>query len=815
MLGSGGFRAQACLRAALSLAAILALGQLVTPVGAQAGGDITWSASAGFDGYAKEGRWIPVRVALANGGLDTEILVEIFPKPAPSTRASEYSQSVSLAAGARKNVTLYAYPSISPRSLLVRLVVQGELVSQIDLPLTTLSGSDMLVGVLAADPTLFNTIRNPSGGFGANRVEIASLAMETLPDQRPALDSLDALIICDEDTGTMTSSQRHALDAWVASGGRLLVCGGPNWRKTTDGLTGLLPIDVKGTQRVASLESLGSYLALGGGPQGEAILAVGKPGADAETLIDQGGFPLLLARRFGLGQIVFLAVDPTLAPLSQWPGSQVLYRALLLEGPYAQAGQWRPQDDATARAASLFPNLSLPPIGAVCGFLILYTVALGPLHYLLLRRAKRRELAWITIPALVVAFSAVAFSVGSFSRGGRPVVNRMAVVLVPAGAERAQVTGVLGIFSPNRSKLEIEFAPGLLARPLAAGYSLADGDWRFHQRGEGTGETEMQFDAASVRGLVFEGDIAAPRFSDNLSAEVAGSTLIMQGEVVSLDLPLEDAALLTPYGAFPLGDLSLGDPRKVQESFSLLVVPPDADYAMMSVLGVVPDPYSYGVLGSNEIKLMQRGALIEAIGLGYGTTLTGTYLVGWSDRSPLEPSLNKASGSDELTLYFVELGMEVGPGAPGTLQANWPGAIAGPTPTPTVLLLGPGDFAWEVLEADPGNPAPSPYTVQVIRGTTTLRFVPAIPVNFRSVQSLTLDVRGSSEGVAPEDFVRLWNYTSQAWDVIPGLGWGGHPIDRPGDYVGPDGEIRLRFENKEGGAAIVVSMALLTLVLDP
>jgi len=812
MLGSGGFRAQARLRAALSLAAILALGRAVTPAGAQAGGDISWSASAGFDGYIKLERWVPVRVELANDGPDAEVLVEVFPKPAPPARASEYSQSVALASGARKNVTLHAYPTGGTGSLLVRLSVQGRLVSQTDLPVINLWGTDTLVGVMAADPTSFNVIRNPMRGVGANRVETALLSAETLPDRGPALSALDALIICDHDTGAMTPAQLQALEAWVASGGRLLVCGGPNWRKTTAGLTGLLPIDITGTQRVASLESVGSYLNLGAGPQGEAILAVGKPGADAETLIEQANFPLVLARRFGLGQVVFLAADPTLAPLSAWPALQVMYRALFLEGPYAQAGIWGPQDDAAARAASLFPNLSLPPIGAVCGFLVLYTFALGPLHYLLLRRAKRRELAWITIPALVVTFSAAAFGVGSLSRGSRPVVNRMAVVHVPAGAERAPVRGVLGIFSPNRSKLGIEFASGILARPLAERYSLADGDWRFHQGAEGSGETEMQFDAASVRGLVFDGDIAAPGFSHSLSAEVAGSTLLVQGQVVSLDLPLEDAALLTPYGAVSLGDLSLGEPRKVRESFSLMVVPPEADYAMMSVLGAVPAPYSYGALGSNEIKLMQRGALLEAIGLGYGATVPGIYLVGWSDRSPLEPFLNRASDSDDLTLYLVELAMAQGPGAPPlTIR---PEVISAPTVTPAVVVLGPGQFAWQVVEADTAGPTPSPYGGQVMQGAYVLRFIPAMGVSYSSVGSLTLHVRGGSNGPGPENFIELWDWNAAAWEAIPGLQWGDNQIPDPWDYVGPEAEIRLRV-HAEGGVVVSLELSAFTLVLEP
>ncbi len=63
---------------------------------------------------------------------------------------------------------------------------------------------------------------------------------------------------------------------------------------------------------------------------------------------------MALTRRYGRGQITFLAADPALAPLHDWPDIQVLYRALLIEGPYAPAIPFALQDDSAAGAASLF-----------------------------------------------------------------------------------------------------------------------------------------------------------------------------------------------------------------------------------------------------------------------------------------------------------------------------------------------------------------------------------------------------------------------------------------------------------------------------
>jgi hypothetical protein len=518
-----------------------------------------------------------------------------------------------------------------------------------------------------------------------------------------------------------------------------------------------------------------------------------------------------------MGQIVFLAADPTLAPLDDWPATPVLYRALLLDGPYVPAGPLELQESSAAEAASLFPNLTLPPIGAVCGFLVLYTFALGPLHYFLLRRAKRRELAWITIPALVVVFSGVAIGVGSLSRGSRPVLNRLAVVHVPAGAERAQVTGVLGIFSPKRRALEIKFPPGLLARPLPGGYSLADGDWQFHQTEAGPGDSRMQFDAASVRGLVFEGEVAAPKFSHSLTTEVVGSAFQVQGQVASLELRLENAALLTHYGAIALGDLDPDEPRQVRESLPLSMVAGDAYWETLSALGAMPSAYPYGSSSVNEIELIRRGSLLAAIQPAVDDfARSGMYLVGWSDSAPLQVELASASDAEDLTLYLFELEWALEPATqPAIPPIALPGTIVAPTRPPGVMLLDPDYFTWQVLQADPPGSSPSPYGAQVMQGSYTLSFTPAIGISYRSVQGLVLHLEGYSTGPEPEELISLWDFNAAAWETIPGLTWGDTPIPDPGDYVGSGGEIRLRVESAQEGVTVVLQRSDFTMVLEP
>ena len=56
-------------------------------------------------------------------------------------------------------------------------------------------------------------------------------------------------------------------------------------------------------------------------------------------------------------------------------------------------------------ALSKAPQLRMPPVSRIAWFLALYVFFLVPLNYAVLRLIDRRELAWVTIPVIVVAFS--------------------------------------------------------------------------------------------------------------------------------------------------------------------------------------------------------------------------------------------------------------------------------------------------------------------------------------------------------------------------------------------------------------------------
>lgn len=120
---------------------------------------------------------------------------------------------------------------------------------------------------------------------------------------------------------------------------------------------------------------------------------------------------------------------------------------------------------AATEAVSSLPTLTLPSILQLIGFLLVYTVVVGPLNYWVLKRRNQLEKAWLTIPALVLIFSAVTYFTGFQLRGNDTIINQISVVYSQTDAEQADVYSLLGLYSPQRKTYDLVLPQNALARP--------------------------------------------------------------------------------------------------------------------------------------------------------------------------------------------------------------------------------------------------------------------------------------------------------------------------------------------------------------
>ena len=128
-------------------------------------------------------------------------------------------------------------------------------------------------------------------------------------------------------------------------------------------------------------------------------------------------------------------------------------QAILAPGYVARLSQ----TSLLERGVLRLPSLNLPSTGVVLAFLLLYVLVIGPINYLALRRLRRLEWAWLSIPLVVLLFSCGLYAVGAGLRGGQSQLSQAAIVQGAEGQPRAFATGFIGLFSPRRASYTVGF----------------------------------------------------------------------------------------------------------------------------------------------------------------------------------------------------------------------------------------------------------------------------------------------------------------------------------------------------------------------
>ncbi len=291
-----------------------------------------------------------------------------------------------------------------------------------------------------------------------------------IPDHTSALVPINLMLFSSVDTGDLSASQEQAISDWVSQGGHLVITGGTNWQATAAGLGDLLPLTPDASQTVDSLAPIGDWTGSSAGNLSQrAVASVGRLQADAQVMVrSSDGIPLLVRRMFGGGTIDYLAVDPSDQPLRGWSGMSDFWLALVTTADSQPSWSYGISDwDSASNSVNVLPGINLlPDILPLTGFLALYILLIGPLNYLILNRINRRELAWITIPVLIIAFSALAWAVGFNLRGNEVTISRLTLVQSWPDSDHARVQQLLGLLSPRRAQYTLSLSDGTFLHPI-------------------------------------------------------------------------------------------------------------------------------------------------------------------------------------------------------------------------------------------------------------------------------------------------------------------------------------------------------------
>lgn len=762
----------------------------VSPAGAQAGAEVTLKAQAGFDGYCKEGNWIPLRVTMQNSGPDLDVRVQASFRNTSPGNMSVNAADLALPAASRKEITLYAYPQGFLSTFNISLLADGRELIKTDLKVNCLARENLLFGLITDNPSAFlplNEIQTATGIVRVARLEIADL-----PDRTQGLGALDAILVSGVDTGTLTAGQRQALKLWLAEGGKLLVLGGPKWQATVSGLNELMPVNLNATRTVSGFSQLEEYVGSSAVLEGEAVLGVGELRARSEVVIEQGGFPLIAQSEVGFGRVIYFAADPGLQPLSDWTGMQDVYAKLVGTRPLRPVWLTSQWDDYNAnRALSTLNELGIPSIFFICGWLALYVALIGPVNYLVLNRLKRRELAWLTIPGLVVVFAGLAYFSGFAYRGTRPILNRLAVVQAWDQLDQARANAVVGLYSPTRTNYTVDSGSQFMLYPFGGtNVSLqSENSWFALQQGLAMFVPDVLVEIGGLEAVSAQGYLSPLEVTHDLVIAVDDRSPMLTGNITNASpYILKDAILVTPGGWKRLGDLVPGAAHNAD--LSLIPGPNGPEFYNLTASMLLGVDY-FGDQASEED--LRRVALMSAVmtsNYGLKEPNWGIYLIGWLDEPLTSIGLrDREFESIDTVLYIDQL-------SPGSEM------------TAAELKLPPSLFIWET-----SSPGSTPYYSNGIPvGGYILRFRPAVPIQFRAVKSLSVNM--SSNANPADVFVSLWNFEQEAWTSVDDLVWGENQIPDAGRFVARDGEIRLRVDGNQN-SYIEMQASNVTLVVEP
>jgi len=749
---------------------------------------LTLQAEAGFDGYYRSNTWMPVHVVVANEGADIDGAVVI--RLDDGDKTVTYRQPAVLPTHSRKRFTLQIPAAYSTRQVEVRLVEGERTLAKQTVRTQPIGDDDLFYGILSDDRSaLLSLAALPVSGN--RRVQVAHLDLYDLPDVGRALTGLDMIVVHSLDTSALDAGQRTALYGWVAMGGHLVICGGPNAQATAAGLGDLLPVSLEGSETTTDVAALGDYAGAPWLAQVPAVVARVTAAPGAQILAGEPAFPLIVRRTVGSGTIDYIALDPDVEPMRTWIGSEDLWLKLTARSarPLRQGAEMGWQNLISALAN--LSGVALPSVLLVGGFLLLYVGIVGPLNFLVLKWIDRRALAWITVPALILLFSVVAYMIGYFTRGKRVIVSEVSIVRAQPESEVAVVDSYVGLYSPARRTYDVHIPDGSLVRAptfvpyMPAGLSSQDLDV---EQGTETVLRDFSMDVGEMRVFGVQSVQPWAHLESALILTVDQTKYHLRGTITNRSQsPIEDCSLIFESQTVRIPDLAAGQSVSIDKEIQT------GTYLMPYQL--VEDLVGDVTLNTKDRREQERRREVL-----YGTILYGG---GGPSQMPQQPGTITLLGWLSESLQPVDIGDTPTATHATTLLVAY---LAYSSGAGDGLVLPQRSIEWQYTGT---GHAFSPY--ELYQDTLIEEFVFTLPTaaQGRTVDQLQVYILNAMMEPAylsvPD--VEILDVRSGEWDELPFPQWGANAMQNPERYVDDQGRITVRVDTRTIQGVVSVDLA--------
>ncbi len=440
----------------------------------------------GFGATYASGTWTPLRIVLTNlpdtqhGGekprdFKGEVHAIVTDNNAQAVR---YAQAVELPFQSSKQIEFSVQLADNPAPLIVEMNDEkGRLLARTEIPLGARQGQNLRNKLFVPPTVLLEKDPNQNVNFPcwvSHSANIQRIGLEELPSDVKSYSTVRVVVARDRIHNKLSEPQLKALEEWIASGGQLVVILPRNLEgiKLDPWLKPRLP-GIPATTREARLEEIYP----GSGNDKTLIAQWEKIDPSARTFWNSSVGPIALARPLGQGQIIALGVDPAALggnSMGTPVGIQmqrVLESCLLAPAPEDLRARhyW-----STSEINPPFEVPMLPRLWMVTGLIALFVIVVGPVNFYILRRKRRLELAWATIPGLSVFFFVAIYVYGILSKGSDHLYASAEILQLRSADSKGLLLWTASQFSPAGRNYRFSAPNGGTVLPLLHYYDPPD-----------------------------------------------------------------------------------------------------------------------------------------------------------------------------------------------------------------------------------------------------------------------------------------------------------------------------------------------------
>jgi len=522
-----------------------------------------------------------------------------------------YSKELNIGKGITKTLNLEAFTEEYKGNMTVRILDKNNRIiweDMIKVPFTE-STDTVSIGVLSDDIeslryfNLVRFVRNDKSNSFFNSLLVD--LNDYMPEKSELLNSLDIIVINDYNTEKLNKKQISALKTWINKGGTLLVGTGPSYQKTLKGL-----IDIKNI-KVDGLDSIETFSDLKGPSgdvfEGEAPLLITKLSMNKDDeLFREGDETLIYKVKIASGNLLITTFDLGLDPFIQWNEKSDFFSNILEKYMSFQtendmkymgaSGYYRSQN-----IVEYLPQDKMPSMKIILGIIVLFILIVGPINYIILKGIDKRELAWITIPSIVLLFSFAIYMWGIGTRFDNPLANNVSIMEFTA-EKNIKIDRTIGIMGFTKGNIDASFDGESV-------YAITENNNGVNVFNFNDGDVVREYVFDKDKSIVFMNrglwDVQTVKIDEDITiADLLSQDLYLKnnkisGQIKNLsDMNLEDIVVVFGDSFKKLGNLDSGQYHNLD--FQLKTTA--SNYQRTGIYNMVDliYPYSYNPLNSDK-----------------------------------------------------------------------------------------------------------------------------------------------------------------------------------------------------------------------